>query len=419
MPQGPPQPTLSAEPSLGGPPQRVTSIDAFRGLVMLAMVSSGLGFAQTVRENPHLQDSALWQTLAYHFEHVRWVGCAFWDLIQPSFMFLVGAAVPFSLAARRGRGQSWGRIVAHAAWRSGLLVFLGVFLASNGRSQPEFIFTNVLAQIGLGYLFVLALAGRLWIVQFVTLLVILGSYWLAFYLYPAPPTDMNYAVVGFEDFEPLTGLFAHWNPNTNFAWWVDHWLLNQFPRAEPWEFNAGGYHTLNFVPSIATMVLGLMAGELIRGSREASDKVARLFLGGVFCLVVGWAAGHLVCPIVKRIWTPSWALYSGGWTLLILAGAYLVIDVMRWKRWAWPMTVVGMNSIAIYMLAQLSRGWTGQTWRTWGAMLRGQVEALLGTEIGQHVFDWTYGPIVEAVLITFTLWLVAVWLWRRQLFLRI
>src|SRR5437867_8584324 len=123
---------------------RLTSLDAYRGFVMLAMASDGLGLPQVAQAFP---DSSVWQFLAYQLEHVEWVGCAAWDLIQPSFMFMVGASMPYSCSSREAKGQSYGQMLAHVLYRSFLLTALGIFLRSNHASQTYFTFEDVLTQI--------------------------------------------------------------------------------------------------------------------------------------------------------------------------------------------------------------------------------------------------------------------------------
>ncbi len=136
------------------PTGRLLSLDAFRGAIMLLMASSGLGIPQVAKKFP---DSALWKFFGYQCEHSEWVGCSLWDLIQPAFMFMVGVALPWSIANRQGRGQTFGVLFGHALWRALLLVLLAVFLTSAWSKQTEWIFTNVLAQIGLGYPFLFLL----------------------------------------------------------------------------------------------------------------------------------------------------------------------------------------------------------------------------------------------------------------------
>src|SRR5262249_25062814 len=157
------------------------------------------------------------------------------------------------------------------------------------------------------------------------------------------------------------------------------------PRPVPFRFNEGGYQTLNFVPSMITMILGLMAGEMLRRSLKPWAKLGILVAAGGVCLGLGLLAGEYVCPIVKRIWTPSWALYSARWTFFLLAGFYAAIDLLGFRRWAWPFVVVGMNSIAIYCMAQLLKGWIAGRWRM---------------HLGSWWFaDPVYGPAYEAAAV--------------------
>ncbi len=422
---------------------RLTSLDAYRGFIMLVMASAGFNFALVYErlsstswpwEVDH-EPSPIWGFLAYQFEHVPWVGCSFWDLIQPSFMFMVGVAIPFSYASREAKGVSPGTIARHALIRSLILILLAVFLSTPGYLRTNFVFVNVLAQIGLGYMVVFFLRGRGVLAQLLAIGIILGGYWLLFYLYPLPGPDFNYEALGLSsDWPNLTGLAAHWNKNTNVAADFDRWFLNLFPRDLTFQFNQGGYQTLNFIPSLATMTFGLMAGEMLRGPRSPTAKLRWLITAGVLCLLIGILIDHLIwpdwlanlmaelgarlnlsaspffdrtwtlCPIVKRIWTPSWAIFSTGWTFLMLAFFYVAIDIIGFRWWAFPLVVVGMNSIAIYCMSQLMKPWIRQA---------------LQVHLGQHIFDGIYGPIISATAVLFVLWLICYWLYRQKIFIRI
>ena len=131
--------------------------------------------------------------------------------------------------------------------------------------------------------------------------------------------------------EHLEGIDPSWHKNANAAHAFDTWLLNQMPKRAPftgdeselniWPFvaNPGGYQTLNFLPAMATMLFGLMAGELLRSGRSENDKLKWMVIAGVGGLFLGWLLGALgISPIVKRIWTPSWALFSTGWCLSLI-----------------------------------------------------------------------------------------------------
>src|SRR6185295_5414883 len=133
---------------------------------------------------------------------------------------------------------------------------------------------------------------------------------------------------------------------TNPAWAFDVWFLNLFPQEHPFLYaDDGGYSTLNFIPTLGTMILGLIAGGVLRSERTPLGKARWLAIAGIASLTLGWLLGAVgICPVVKRIWTPSWVLYSGGWCFMLLGGFYLVLDVWNHRSWAYGLIVVGMNS---------------------------------------------------------------------------
>jgi predicted acyltransferase len=388
-------------------PARLVSLDAYRGAIMLLMASGGLALPAVAK---HFPDSSVWRFLAFHTDHVPWVGCSLWDLIQPSFMFMVGVAMPYSIASRRAKGESERKIVAHVLYRAVFLVGLAIFLTSNWSKQTDFVFTNVLAQIGLGYAFLYLLLGRGLRVQLAALAGILIGYWLLFLLWPLPLRMYPYNSVGW---------FAHWDKNSNAAAAFDVWFLNLFPRAKPFVFNEGGYQTLNFVPSLATMILGLMAGEMLRTPKSKEYKLTWLLSVGALCLTLGALAGWLVCPIVKRIWTPSWVLFSAGWTFALLAGFFWLIDMRGWRRWAFPLLVVGMNSIAMYCMAQLMKGWIRSSLQIHLGPFALPSLAWLRPAVDPVWLNDTFGPIVQSAAVLLVMWLICLWMYRRGLFLRI
>ena len=366
----------SGDVANAAPPARLMSLDAYRGAIMVLMASAGLGLAKVAKDHP---DSPAWQFIGYHTDHAEWVGCSVWDLIQPAFMFMVGVALPWSIANRRARGQAFGEMFGHALWRSLLLVLLGVFLTSAWSRETDWTFANVLSQIGLGYPLLFPLAFAKDRVVWSAAAGLLFAYWLAFALHPLPPAGFDWASVGVPpDWAHLTGFAAHWEKNANFASTVDQWLLNLFPRPAKFVFNSGGYATLNFIPSLATMSFGLLAGRLLRSELSMQAKITRLVAAGAAAVLVGLVIGMSgLCPIVKRIWTSSFALYSGGWVALLLAAFVAVVDWKGWKRWAMPLVIVGLNPIALYLMWQLS-----------SRFIRQQIQI----HFGQDIFA-SFGPV--------------------------
>ena len=206
------------------------------------------------------------------------------------------------------------------------------------------------------------------------------------------------------------GFAAHWDKNSNLAWAFDTWFLNLFPRAEPFTANGGGYATLSFIPTLGTMILGLLAGGVLPGRGRAGARSAWLVVAGGVGLAAGWGLGELgVCPVVKRIWTPSWVLFSGGWCFLFLAGFYAVIDLLGVRFWAFPLRVIGMNSIAAYCMAD--------------GHVRGlhheqpQHPPRVTSRSGSSASPTSPCSTARAVLLI--LWLILFWMYRRGVFLRI
>jgi len=227
-----------------------------------------------------------------------------------------------------------------------------------------------------------------------------------------PGPDFDYAKVGVPaawlQQHGLHGFAAHWNKNSNPAWAFDRWFLNLFPREKPFEYNGGGYATLSFIPTLGTMILGLIAGGWLRADEPPRRKLTRLAAAGVVALGLGWGLDRLgVCPSVKRIWTPAWVLSSGGWCFLILAGFYATLDAVGWRSWAEPLRVVGANSIAAYCLGHLIQDF-----------LIGSFRTHLGRGVFQ-AFGAAYEPLVTGLAVLAVYWLILFWMDRRRIYLRV
>ena len=387
---------------------RLGALDAYRGFVMLAMASGGLGMA-------HLLKDPTWGWLADQLEHRQWVGCTFWDLIQPSFMFIVGAAMPFSFARRQEQGQSWGKQFGHVLWRALLLVLIGIALDSYGKSAPVVQMIRVLQQIAIGYVLAFLVLQRGPLVQAVAAAGLLGVHTAAFLWYGrAHGTDA-------------------WLRDQNVGTWLDqlmHDRLSTFGEQVTQNFfgchntvalmplSTGGYVTFNAVSSAATILFGVLCGELFRSEWPGSRKLTVLGLAGVGGLLLGgllaggvygigdWhVALPTLVPLVKRIWTSSFAVFAAGWTCLMMFAFFLVIDVWKLRAWSLPLVVVGMNSILMYVLAQV---------------LKGPVrEALKPFVQGPLSYLPKAGPVILSALIVAGLWLICYGLYRRRIFLRL
>ena len=368
---------------------RLASVDAYRGFAVLLMLTQVLALRRVAENFP---DSPVWRMVAFHAEHTEWEGGVFMDLVQPFFCFLVGVALPFSLANRRDKGQSLPWLFLHALWRAAVLVLLGVFLHSVGQPQTHWSFEDTLSQIGLGYLFLFLLGLCHPAVHWAALAAILTGYWAVFAFYPTADPAFT----------------AHWAKNSNAGWAFDLWFLNLFPRQSQFTASRGGLVTLNFIPILGTMILGLVAGGWLRRTWSARTKAVWLVVSGLVGLAAGEVLDRLgVCPLVFRLWTPSWVLFSGGWCFLLLAGFYLLIDVWQLRRWAFPLTVFGMNALTMYCLKYLSADF-----------IRGSMRTHFGENMFK-VFDAVYEPVVSGGVVVLVLWLIGLWMYRRNLFVRL
>ena len=192
-------------------PTRLVSLDAYRGAVMLILAASGFGIGRLTSLGPdaplwEVLDRSIWMDVAWYFQHPLWIsqfhtfGVSPWDLIQPAFMFMVGVAMPFSSSRRELFGELPWRRHVHAFIRALVLVLLGVFLQSQRSDSTNWIFPNVLSQIGLGYFFVYLMLGWRRTTQVGAIALILIGYWLFFRIHDVP-ADYDFAAVGVESRE--------------------------------------------------------------------------------------------------------------------------------------------------------------------------------------------------------------------------
>lgn len=351
-------------------------------------------------------DSALWQFIGYHSSHVPWVGCSLNDLIHPSFAFLTGASLVFSVSARSAKGDSRRSMTLHALWRAVALIFIGIFLRSQGRQITNWTFDETLTQTGLGYMVVFALAFRGPAARWSVFALLMIGHWLLYVLHPvvAPHAHPMLSHVPFGWDHDFEGFFAHWNHNRNVGWAIDVWFMNLFPRVNPYVGYLGGYVSINFITTMGTMILGLMAGTWLKKGDNAARTLA---YAGLVCLAASLAL-HFggVCPIVKRLWTPAWVFWSGGCAFLALAGLYQLVDVRQRKKWTFPFLVIGMNSLAFYLMRHTLDEWF--------------------IDVMKRHFRWfvqLFGDELQPVMIgtvnLAVLWCVVLWMFRRKIFLRL
>ncbi|MBL8179697.1 MAG: DUF5009 domain-containing protein [Bryobacterales bacterium] len=358
------------------PAARLHSLDAFRGFTMIWMFSMAFGLH-------HVKDlTVLGMPLApveRQFTHADWHGMYPWDLIQPFFMFIVGVAMPFSMAKRRGEGEGRRAEWMHVLKRCALLLLLGTMARSISAGKPNFDVINVLGQLSFTYLVAYAVLDRGWKVQALTAAGLLAAHTMFYLLVSAP------------------GVTGPWDKNANIGWWLDGAVLGKH-----W---GGGYATINCVSSAANTIFGVMAGFWLRSGKPAGEMLQRFVVLGVAGIVVGLGM-DLVVPSIKKIWTASFAVYSTGYTLLALALFYWVLDVKMWRGvWVRPLIWVGMNSIFIYLFHEILYRWLRQT----GLVFTG------------WAVNW-WGPwgqaLNECAVVAFQIYLCW-WLYQRRIFFKL
>ena len=312
-------------------PERLGSLDAFRGFVMLWIIG-GEGLMVGLAALGH---NRVIDTVVYELSHSPWQGLRFYDCIWPSFMLMVGVSVPLSFA-KRSLTQTYQQQLAHAAKRAIVLFLLGSVRESISLGSPYLIeLSSALQPIAIAYFVAVLVVRKSWRFQALLGAGILAGYALVLALIRAP--GISAGSYGF---------------NHNLVHWVDIALLGQ-AHWDRWPYADEGWGTvLSMIPTISTTLLGLLIGELLMSAR--SKQIKAKFIGGIGlgCLAIGYGTS-LVVPVVMKMWTASYGLMSAGWACLMLLFFYWLIDIRGYRKWAFPLTVIGANAIFIYMFTSL------------------------------------------------------------------
>ena len=356
-------------------PSRLLSIDALRGFDMF-WITGGDVLARAVAA------WLGWRWLDHQMEHVPWEGFVFYDVIFPLFIFIVGLVLPMSLRRYAAApAQAYPRIVRRFA----LLMLLGWI--NWGLLQFDFAemrWPGVLQRIAVCYLFAALAVLHLRVRgQAILVGVLLIGYWALLAFVPAP---------GFRAYDlSMEG---------NLVGYVDRLVLpGKFCCYPPYGDNEG---VLSHIPAVGTALLGALTGAWLMSSRPAGEKLRGLLIAGVAALAIGYAWWPLF-PVIKNLWTSSYVMVAAGWSLLLVALFYFVIDMRGARRWAFPFVVIGMNAITIYVAQEfikfddISRFFLGGV-----AMLSGAA-----------------GPVVLALGAIATRWILLHYLYRNGTFLRV
>jgi predicted acyltransferase len=352
---------------------RVLSLDFFRGVTMLLLVA----------ETTELYDVMGWAQMHHH----PWHGFRFWDLIQPFFMFIAGVAMPFSLAHREAKGKgSYRGNWKHILTRCLILLALGVGIQCAYSGKLVWELWNVLAQLSVTILIAYSIIRLKIKWQLLISLALLLT------------TDLLYR------FFPVAGFNHPFVMDANFGSWVDLLLMGKLN-------NGGGWVAISCIPTAAHTIWGVIAGRiLLNASYPKLSKLKQMCLWGAAFLAIGYGLDFSgISPIIKRICTTSFIFVAGGWTFLALAFSYWLIDVRGWVKIVIPFSIVGMNSIFIYMLTQTA----GMQW------FNGFVGIFTGGAVGWLGFS-EHVQAASTALVTLGLeWMLCYYLYKKRIFLKI
>lgn len=347
---------------------RLVSLDAFRGFIMLMLVSHGFGFYALTH---HPQFS--W--LANQFEHAEWEGLTFWDLIQPAFMFMVGVAMPFSFARRISQGDSVWLLFRHVVWRSITLVLLSQVLMSVSDNQLSFQLINVLCQIALTYFFCFLIMQLPFRLQIIAAVLVLTVHWTIFVLFPGSE-----------------GAFSKVD---NVGARIDFAILGRNYRDY--------YVTVNFISSIVTTLFGVWTGQFLMKRRSHTTNLKVISAAAFSCFLLGFVLKPSN-PMIKHLWTESFTFISAGWVLLMLLAFYWLVEAREYQKPVFPLVVLGMNSIFIYSFSFL---------------LRGGIDRGVALFTGGFASAGLFAPVLQAITVLLVMWYVCYWLYQRKIFFRL
>jgi len=377
-------------PSLAA--ERLISLDALRGFIMFWIIG-GAGLVEGLQA---LGSNSIVDTIAYELHHSPWQGLRFYDCIWPCFMLMVGVSLAFSFS-RRSLTQTHHEMTLHALKRAAVIFLLGSLRESvstrySSHGAPYLIEQGSAIQpIAIAYLMAFLLVRKSPRFQLTVAAIILGGYALLLALVPVP--SIPAATYAFNPVPRITsGPYAYIH---NLVFAVDRRILGN--RADP----VYGGTILSILPSIATTIIGLLVGEVLISPRPKESKLRRIGALGILCMALGFAISPFMPPILD-LWTTSYGLLTAGWACLMLLAFYWIIDIRGYKKWSFPLRVIGMNAIFIYMFTSLC-----PISQTVGIFTSG-----IANKLG------SLGPLFMTFSVVLVEWLILFWMYRRRIFIR-
>lgn len=367
----------SASPTdLRPPTQRYLALDAYRGFIMLTLAAWGFGFSA-------LADDPTFGRVARWFEHVPWEGGVFWDMIQPAFMFMVGVAMPFALARRMEQGATWGANFRHVLGRSLRLLALSQILMwvhkghwfRQGHIELQLI--NVLSQIAFTYFLAFLIMQWRWRYQVIAAVALLALWTAMLFVFADPVSHDPFSRTNHVGLRVDRAIFRYdYDP---------------------------AYSSLNFIASTVWTLAGVWVGRLLLSSQSHRQNLLKIAAGMALSFALAFALQPWI-PFIKQLCTASFILYSLGWVLVMLIGFYGIIEVLGFRKWTFPLVVVGMNSIFIYSFSELLHSW---------------LDRAVAVFTFRYQFIGTLAPVAQACTVVLVMWYLCYWLYRRRIFLKV
>lgn len=361
--------------------QRLLSLDVMRGLIMILLAAESC-LLYTSLDN--YLPGGFANTIIRQFFHHPWHGLHFWDLVQPAFMTMAGAALYISYHSKLQKGISWEQNFRHIAVRCFRLFVCGTALHCVYAGRLVWELWNVLTQLS-----VTTIIAYLIIQKSFTFQIIVSIVLLLF-------TEILYRFVLMPGYEQP---FVEYK---NFGAWMDMILMGKI--------NSDGWVTINFIPTAAHTIWGVLAGKLLIQSGKGTYKIKNLLIMSAILLFVGYGLDILnITPIIKRISTSSFALASGGWVILMMAFLYWLADIKRINKYTWVFVVVGTNAIFIYLFFETA----GVQW------LNNTIAIFTNGITGLFAVPVKIQAVISALVTLFTEWYICYWLYKKKIFFKL
>ncbi len=362
--------------------QRLVSLDVMRGLIMILLAAESCRLYSTL--NGIIAEHSWASSIVQQFFHHPWHGLRFWDLVQPAFMLMAGSALYISWYRKSKKNVTWESNFKHILIRSFRLFLFGTALHCVYAGKLVWELWNVLTQLSITTIIAYLIIRKS------------GPWQIVFSLFLLVLTECLYRFIQFPGFDqPFT-------EHHNFGAYMDTVLMGKI--------NSDGWVAINFIPTAAHTIWGVVAGKLLVSPLANRQKMKYLIGAGIIALIAGYALDFSdFTPIVKRISTSSFVLVSGGWVLLIMALLFWINDIKKQSRYAWIFTVVGMNAIFIYLFFET----VGMQWFNGTTAIF--VKGFLGfTGLSDQVMS-----VISALVTLFMEWYICFWLFKKKIFFKL